>query len=191
MSTIFASLLVAAQPAIGAVIDFQNLDAGPYGSTLVIGDVTFQSPVELYVGTYFNRPYVNRALCSLSPDFISCESDLTISFASAVSQFDITVDGANTTAATISAIATLADDSIQTVVFDGFEPLKSKTLFFSAAKPIRSVRFTTRDPQGFSFDDLHLGAGAVPEPNTWAFAIVGIALIGGRLRRSRALPAAI
>lgn len=187
----FALSLVLSAPASAAVIDFENLEPGFFGPTLAVGDVTFSSPVNLLVATYFSEAGANRALCPLSPALIGCESDLSISFANPVSRFEITVDGANSTAATISAFATLADDSVQEVLFDGFEPFQSKVLSYASATPIRAVRFSTRDPQGFSFDDLTLDGSAVPEPEAWALALLGLGLVGQRLRHARAAASSI
>jgi hypothetical protein len=187
----FALSLALAAPASATLIDFEDVEPGFFGPTLVVGDVTFSSPVNLLVANYFSEAGVNRALCPLSPALIGCESDLSISFANPISRFDITVDGANSTVATISAFATLVDDSVQAILFDGFEPFQSKVLSYASATPIRAVRFSTRDPQGFSFDDLRLNGSAVPEPGVWVLALLGFGLVGQRLRHARIPASAI
>lgn len=56
---------------------------------------------------------------------------------------------------------------------------------------------STGTDDGLAIDDLSITAtaatpvtGAVPEPATWAMLLVGVGLIGGALRRRRAVPAA-
>jgi len=187
-SVLCAAFLLAAGvvPASAATIDFEDVPAGSAGTTLTIGDVTFTSPVELFIGDVFNETGVSQGLCSRTAGTFGCESDLTVTFASAVSGFGLTVIGANTTAATINALAFLEDGTSQTIIFDGFAPFTSKTLTFGSLQ-VRSVTFSTTDPQGFSFDDFTFGATTVPEPAAWALLIAGFGLVGGDLRRRRAL----
>ncbi|WP_309643007.1 PEPxxWA-CTERM sorting domain-containing protein [Phenylobacterium sp.] len=179
-------LMFGVAPASAAtIIDFEDQPGGSAGTTLTIGDVTFASPVELFIGPSFTDDGVTNVLCSRTAGTFGCESDLTVSFASAVSGLGFTVDGANTTAATINALAILADGSSQTITFGGFAPFTRKVLNFGSLQ-IRSVTFSTTDPQGFAFDDFTFGS-AVPEPATWALLIAGFGLVGGSLRRRRAL----
>ena len=169
-------------PASAAtIIDFEDLPMGPIGTTLTLGDVTFASPVELFIGPLYTDDGVTNALCSRTAGSFGCESDLTVSFAAPVSGFGVTVAGAHSTAATINAFALLADGSSETIVFDGFAPLTTKVLTFGS-RQIRSVTFSTTDPQGFNFDDFTFGA-AVPEPATWALMIAGFGFTGMALRR--------
>lgn len=178
-------LLAGVAPASAAtIIDFEDLPGGSVGTTLTIGDVTFTSPVELYIGPSYDDVGVSNALCSRTAGTFGCESDLTVSFAAPVSDFGFKVSGANTTAATINALAVLADGSLETIVFDGFTPFTSKLLSFRSLQ-VRSVTFSTTDPQGFNFDDFTFGS-AVPEPATWALMITGFGLAGVGLRRRQA-----
>lgn len=178
-------LIAGVAPASAAtIIDFNDLPGGSAGATLTIGDVTFASPVELFIGPLFTDDGVSNALCSRTAGPFGCESDLMVTFAAPVSGFGVTVAGANTTSATINAFALLADGSLETIVFDGFAPLTTKVLTFGSRR-IRSVTFNTTDPQGFIFDDLTFGA-AVPEPATWALMISGFGVSGLVLRRRRA-----
>lgn len=178
-------LIAGAAPASAATfINFEDLPAGSAGATLTIGDVTFSSPVELVIGPSYTDDGVTNVLCSRSAGPFGCESDLTVSFAAPVSGFGLTVDGANTTAATINALAILADGSFQTITFGGFAPFTPKFLNFGPLQ-IRSVTFSTTDPQGFSFDDVTFGT-AVPEPATWALLISGFGISGMAIRRRRA-----
>lgn len=179
-----AFLASGAAPASAAVIDFEDLDVGAFGLSLTIGDVTFASPVELVVAQYFTDDGVTKALCSRSAALFGCESNLTMSFATPVSAFGLTVDGANTNAATLDAVAVLSDGSMQSIRFDGFEPFRPKVLTFGSLH-IRSVTFSTTDPQGFSFDDITYRTTAVPEPAAWALMMAGFGLLGGDLRRRR------
>lgn len=178
-------LIVGVAPASAAtIIDFDDLPMGPIGTTLTLGEATFTSPVELFIAQRFTDTGVTNALCSRTAGTFGCESDLMVTFATPVSGFGVTVDGANSTAATINAFAFLADGSSETIVFDGFAPLTTKVLTFGS-RQIRSVTFSTTDPQGFSFDDFTFGA-AVPEPATWALLIAGFGFTGMALRRRQA-----
>lgn len=183
-------LIAGAAPASAAIIDFNDLPGGSAGTTLTIGNVTFASPVELFITPVFTDTGVTNGLCSRTAGTIGCESDLMVTFATPVSGFGVTVDGANTSAATINALAVLADGSSQSISFDGFEPITAKTLTFGSLQ-IRSVTFSTTDPQGFSFDNFTFDTTAVPEPATWALLIAGFGVIGGDLRRRRALAAPV
>lgn len=178
-------LVAGAGPASAAIIDFNDVPAGSAGTTLTIGNVTFASPVELFITPVFTDTGVTNGLCSRTAGEIGCESDLLVTFAAPVSGFGVTVDGANTSAATINALAFLADGSSMSIVFDGFEPFTAKTLTFGSLQ-IRSVTFSTTDPQGFSFDNFIFDATAVPEPATWALLIAGFGLTGMAMRRRQA-----
>lgn len=180
-----AFLLSGASMASAATVDFEDLPVGSLGSSATIGGMTFASPVDLFVGQYFTADGVTNALCSRSAGAPGCESDLTVTFAVPVSMFSLVVDGANTIDAEITARALLSDGSLKTIVFNGFQPFTPKTLVFGEPQEIRSVTFSTTDPQGFSFDDFTFSSGGVPEPASWAMLIAGFGIVGGSLRRRR------
>lgn len=187
-----ALLLATATPASAATtIDFEEFVAGSLGSTFAIGNVTFNSPIDLFIGQYFTNTGTTKALCSRTAGTFGCESALTVTFADPVSGLSLIVDGANSTAAEITALVLLSDRTSRTVVFGGFQPFNPTTLHFGPLPNIRSVMFTTTDPQGFSFDNFTFNESAVPEPATWAMLILGFGLVGVNLRRRRAAKALI
>ena len=185
--TICAAILFACSvtPALAARIDFEAFPVGSLGRTATIDGVSFESPVDLFVGEYFTETGTTRALCSRTLGTVGCESNLMISFANPVSQLSLLVDGANTASARILAFATLFDGSSRTLVFEGFQPLTPRALDFEALQNIRSVTFSTTDPQGFSYDDFSFSVSGVPEPSSWAMLILGYCIVGSALRRQR------
>lgn len=181
-----AALLMSAMPASAITIDFEDVPAGSLGTSATFGPVTFSSPVDLLVGDYFTETGTTRALCPRSAGAFGCEGSLTVTFAEAVANLSLTVDGADTADAQLSALVTMFDGTSSTLTFDGFQPFVARTLSFGLTSGIRSVMFSTLDPQGFSFDDFRFSAvGAVPEPASWAMMIAGFGLVGGTMRYRR------
>lgn len=184
-----AALLVTAMPAAATTtIDFEDVPAGSLGTSATFGLVTFSSPFDLLVGNYFTDTGPTRALCPRSAGLFGCEGSLTVTFAEAITDLSLTVDGANTTAEQLSALVTMFDGTSSALTFDGFQPFAPKTVSFGPSSGIRSVVFSALDPQGFSFDDFRFSTlSAVPEPSSWAMMILGFGLVGGAMRfRDRA-----
>ncbi len=185
MKTLIApmtALLLAAAPASATVIDFEDQALGYAGSSLTIGEATFTAPT-IYLADYYvgDAPLPTRQLCSLAT--AGCGNDLTVTFAMPVSDLSLTLDGADGPAAIMSTFITFGDGTTSTLAFTGFAAFVTKTLSFGALSSIKSVTFSTNDPQGMSFDNFRFNEGnAVPEPASWAMMIGGFALAGLALR---------
>lgn len=137
-----------------------------------IGDVVWQSEVITIseLTNYFFEAFVMNVFASSPP----------------ILTFTVSLDsGPETTLNTLSV-------PVQTGVWYGLSTNFNSGASTTATLFLRNAQ-TTFAGNDFAVDDISLdtssivnpGAGAVPEPATWAFMILGFAAIGGAMRRQR------
>jgi hypothetical protein len=188
LTALAALTLPAAAQAV--VIDFDDLGNGVVVTNQYAG-VTFSSDPGFEVLT------TAQSLGSSTPNFIcsgqggsiNCVSPIYVDFATGVSGLSFLQVGDNTpgdvgdvrvfSGATLLGTVDIMSDAAP------FTPGLIDLGAFSNITRIEIVNIT--DAAGLGFDDFTftVGAGAIPEPATWAMMIGGFALVGASMRRRR------
>ncbi|MBL8489561.1 MAG: PEP-CTERM sorting domain-containing protein [Rhodocyclaceae bacterium] len=119
------------------------------------------------------------AICSLTSSW-NCEADLTIDFASAVSNLSfqtVGYDGGDSV--TISAFAGATLLGSQTIVGD-------QTVDFTAYSGVTRLYFDDASTgAGYGYGAFNFNTAPVPEPETYAMMLAGLGLIGAAAKRRR------
>lgn len=127
-------------------------------------------------------------ICSGRGGAINCTDAVFVDFSIAVSnlKFVVVGDNNNGLAGAISIFNGATLLGTQNMIGDG----NSGTPFsvdLSGFGSLTRIELTTIDVAGLGYDDFtfDVGAGAVPEPTTWAMMLAGFGAIGGMLRRRK------
>ena len=99
-------------------------------------------------------------------------------------------DGAPVTKSVLVG-ASGADSATYSFTFTGFDKAnmgwKNYTYSFVAASSSTTLSFASKDATSFGAALDNVSVAAVPEPATWAMMILGFGLVGGSMRRRRAI----
>lgn len=204
MKTVFASaaaLMAAATYAPAMAQDFSGLG-------LPEADPTFAGPVSVATFTGTNQSFssysengitisAGRISSSFADNYNSfgsyydnnagALSSISIGFASPVDAFAFNWGAADV----IWNLQTFAGSTlIQSYALAFTGPSNRKEYFGFTGNGITSATLTASSPGDWVFiDNITIGAtgdiGAVPEPSTWAMMLLGFAVMGAALRRSR------
>jgi hypothetical protein len=174
--------LASATSASAVVIDFEDLDFGvqPAGP-VVYPEATFTSSSGLL---YVGGAGIGKDLCTYTG---SCDADLTVDFSSPVSNLSFQAAGDDAASTIFYTVFFGGGGSVGgTFALNGtFSTLK--TYSFGALSDIVKIEFSDDDGAGIVYDNFtfDVGAGAVPEPASWAMMIGGMAMVGAAMRRRR------
>ena len=183
MKTLLTACLVTAGaigPAHAELIDFSTYAAGTtFTSPLTVFGATFTSSTNtLLIGDFGG----GNALCAF--DGNGCTGTLAVSFANGANGLKFTYSGDN--AAGSNVLYEGQSDVLAFVgrhIADGDPATKGEiSLRF---ENILLIGISSSDPGGVAFNSFSFTptAAAVPEPATWAMAMVGFGLLGAGLRR--------
>ncbi|WP_422344872.1 PEPxxWA-CTERM sorting domain-containing protein [Parasphingorhabdus sp.] len=182
-----AASFTLATPASAVVIDFDSLSNGDV--------VTNQFPEAIFSSTPGSEILVTaQNLGSSPPNFIcsgvmgsiNCVDDIFVDFTSAVSGLSFIGVGINA-GGDVGDVRVLSGMTLLGTV-DIFGTNGIGTIDLTAFSNITRIEISNTDPAGIGFDDFTFDigmGGAVPEPATWAFMILGFGAIGGAMRRQR------
>jgi hypothetical protein len=174
--------LASATSASAVVIDFEDLTPGLQApGPVVYPEATFTSSSGVF---YIGGAGIGNDLCTYTG---SCDANLTVDFAAPVSNLSFQAagdDGASTISYTVffGGGGSLAGSFALPGTFSTL-----KTYSFGALSDIVKVEFSDNDGAGIVYDNFTFdaGAGAVPEPASWAMMIGGMAVVGASMRRRR------
>ncbi|NJC08157.1 hypothetical protein GGQ62_001155 [Polymorphobacter fuscus] len=173
-------------------VDFSDQPANvALTGPVTYGDATFSSANGMRFFTWAG--YTNTALCPHATN--ACRSTLTIDFATPADNLSFDVYQVDTTGIlAISLVGSAGADSFSLTLPRGFGPRRVELTGYSGLTQV--ILDGRPDEEGMFFDNFRYdlasnggGAGAVPEPASWAMMIAGFGLTGAMMRRRTALAA--